>query len=422
MKYQQMRSESLQGGDRGSNPRRDVSRDQILRDVRNPHGNIGRLLVWSFVGLMSVQLGACGLMTAKPPKDDKLVEMKWPEPPLKTRVQFTANLVSEKELHQGLSLQDSLLQFLSGQPLPVDRVVNPMGIAVSEDGQRVYVTDLSQGRIFIFDVVAKKLSFWTRDDTKLGGPIGIALDAEENVYVADTYQRLVRVFDRQGKTLRTINDPQVQRPTGVAVDRKRGILYVSDTSHQQLPDHYVKAYDLSGRFLRNVGKGKGMFDGYLLFPTYLTLDPEGNVYVADTLNARISVFDPEGNFVKTIGERGNRFGQFERPKGLALDTFGNLYVVDSGWSNVQIFNPKGEVLLFFGGRGRYPGLLNNPGAIAIDRNNRIYVADVQNWRLNVYQLVNTTAEDAMITPDQAAAANAAEVAGKQEVQQTAANN
>lgn len=369
-------------------------------------------LAWLLALIALLGSAGCGyFVSAQPDEEQKLVELKWPEPPLKTRIRFVGNLVSERELTEGLSVRQTLLQFLAGQPLAVDRVVNPMGIAVSDDGQRVYATDLSQGRVFVFDLVEKRVRFWSRDETKLSGPVGIALDAEENAYVVDAYEKVVRVFDRSGKPLRTIADPGIQRPTGVVIDRQRGLVYVSDTSHQHLSDHYVKVFDREGRFLRNVGKGKGTAEGYLLFPTYLTIAPDGNLYVADTMNARIQVFDAEGNFVKTIGERGNRFGQFERPKGIALDGFGNVYVADSGWSNVQIFNPKGEILLFFGGRGRYPGLLNNPGAIAIDRQNRIYVADVQNWRLSLYQLVNTTAEDSSITLEQAETANRPEPGG-----------
>ena len=116
----------------------------------------------------------------------------------------------------------------------------------------------------------------------------------------------------------------------------------------------------------------------------------------NTLNARIDVFDSEGKYLKRIGERGNSYGMFDKPKGVALDTFDNVYVVDSGWSNVQIFNQNGEVLLFFAGRGSNPGLLANPTGIAIDKQNRIYVADFLNYRVAVYQLVNVTADGSRI--------------------------
>jgi DNA-binding beta-propeller fold protein YncE len=151
-------------------------------------------------------------------------------------------------------------------------------------------------------------------------------------------------------------------------------------------------FDLSGNLVRTVGSGRGDCDGCLLFPTFVAVDSGGNVYVSNTLNARIDVFDPDGKYLKRIGERGNSYGMFDKPKGVALDTFDNVYVVDSGWSNVQIFNQKGEVLLFFGGRGSNPGLLANPTGIAIDKRNRIYVADFLNYRVAVYQLVNATTD------------------------------
>ena len=75
-----------------------------------------------------------------------------------------------------------------------------------------------------------------------------------------------------------------------------------------------------------------------------------------------------------------------------------MYVADAGWSNVQIFNQRGQTLLFFGGRGPIPGMLKNPSAVAIDRQNRIYVADYLNHRIEVYQLVNTTATDSLLNP------------------------
>ena len=120
--------------------------------------------------------------------------------------------------------------------------------------------------------------------------------------------------------------------------------------------------------------------------------------MTDTLNARVQKFDAEGKFVKRFGERGNSWGMFDKPKGVASDSFGNLYVVDSGWSNIQMFNQKGQVLMFFGGRGPIPGMLQNPAPIAIDANNRIYVGDYLNHRVEVYDLVNTKADDSFLVP------------------------
>jgi DNA-binding beta-propeller fold protein YncE len=180
-------------------------------------------------------------------------------------------------------------------------------------------------------------------------------------------------------------------------------MYVADPSHQKSEEHFVRIFDLEGKYLGNVGQGRGLAAGQLLFPTYLTLGPDGNLFVSDTMNSRVSVFDGEGNFVRTIGERGDGFGQFDKPKGLAFDSFGNLYVVDSSWSNVQIFGPEDDILLYFGGRGGYPGLLRNPTAIAVaPAQNIIYVGDYLNHRVVVYRLVNTESGDGLPNPEEGA--------------------
>ena len=160
----------------------------------------------------------------------------------------------------------------------------------------------------------------------------------------------------------------------------------------------VKVFDRAGKRIGAIGGAPGGDFGQFSYPTYVTVDPEGNVYVADTLNSRVQKFDHEGKFVTSIGKPGSNWGEFDKPKGVALDTFGNVYVVDTSWSNVQIFNPKGQILLFFGGRGPIPGMMKNPLSIAIDKNNRIYVGDYLNHRIGVYQLVNTKAEDSFVTP------------------------
>ena len=134
--------------------------------------------------------------------------------------------------------------------------------------------------------------------------------------------------------------------------------------------------------------GRGDCDGCLLFPTFVAVDTLGRVFVSNTLNGRVEVFDVDGNFVKRIGERGTGFGMFDKPKGVAVDSFGNVYVVDSGWSNVQIFNEKGEVLLYFGGRGTYPGLLANPTGISIDKQNRVLRCEFVGGNLDDFAIVS----------------------------------
>jgi DNA-binding beta-propeller fold protein YncE len=320
------------------------------------------------------------------------IELLWPEPPQTPRIKVVDVLASEADLGRKMTFRESLNKFLTGQRPQVARIYQPRAIAVSDDSQRIYASDFGSSSIFIFDLDTHKVRTFRSER-----PFGIALDDNENIYVAEEEAKRVVVYDHSGNKIRTITSPRLVRPTGIAIDRTRKLLYVADPAMKLSPEHSVKIFDLQGKFLGTIGKGKGTCQGCLLFPTYVAVDNAGNVYVSSTLNAVVEVFDLHGNHLKSVGARGTNFGMFDKPKGVAIDSFGNIHVVDSGWSNVQIFNQRGEVLLYYGGRGDYPGLMRNPTGIAIDKNNKIYVADYLNYRVVVYQLINTRAEDSLIT-------------------------
>lgn len=336
-----------------------------------------------------------GLSGCAAPARKEMPRLVWPEPPEKARIEFVRSIVSDEDLGKDTTATQSLLRFLEGEKPAKNRIVTPMGIAVSADGERLYISDNAQAAIFVYDLVKKTAFKIGGEDKPLVTPMQLALDANENIYVVEQEKKGISVFDRTGKQLRFITDASITRPTGIAIDNARGKIYVSDTSHTKTGDHTVKIFDLEGKFLGKLGKGKGDIEDAFLFPTFLTVDAKGNLYIADTLNSRVQEFDADGKFVQQIGKRGTAWGQFDKPKGVAVDSFGNVYVADSGWSNVQLFNAKGQTLMFFGGRGTYPGLMQNPTVLAIDKNNRIYVGDALNYRINVYQLVNTSAADSI---------------------------
>lgn len=328
----------------------------------------------------------------------QVLELMWPEPPLTPRIKVVNVLASELDLGRKMTFRESLLKFTTGERPQIAKIYQPRDIVVAESG-RIYASDFGLQVVFVFDREKRKVTTIPAER-----PFGLALDDAENLYVAEQEARQIRVIDAGGQTVRTIKHDSLVRPADVAIDPSRKRLYVADPSRKSSEDHSVKVFDLEGKFIRKIGVSKGTCTGCMYFPTYVAVDKDGNVYVTSTLKAQVDVFDANGKFLKAIGGRGSNFGMFDKPKGVSLDSFGNIYVVDSGWSNVQIFNQKGEVLLFFGGRGTYPGLLANPTGIAVDKDNRIYVADYLNYRVVVYQLVNTKAEDSYVTlPDVAAA-------------------
>jgi DNA-binding beta-propeller fold protein YncE len=331
-------------------------------------------------------------------------EVVWPEPPETPRIRFVQAFRQTEDLDQSRGYRFRRALMGASNEVPLNQ---PMGLAISDDGQRVYIADAGVAHVFVADLANQRVSLFAPEEA-MGKPFNVALDAEENVYVSDSAGGVIRVFSRQGTPLKVLGARLFERPTGLALDRERKLLYVSDSSRVKSGNHRVRVLDLQGQWVRDLGTPRrGNDDGYWSFPTYIALDKAGDVYVADTMNFRIQVFDPAGRFLRKFGENGDTPGSFARLKGLAFDGFGNLYVVDGGHSNVQLFNAQFQELMFFGGYARKLEYFDIPSGIAIDpRTNRIYVCNEFISRVNVYELINTRPEDSAAPAGTAVAADA----------------
>jgi DNA-binding beta-propeller fold protein YncE len=361
---------------------------RMMNSTRNL--SLSFLLAWS-------ALGCAGTVIGKP--------VEWPDPPDKARVRFVTAFRTGDDLDTSgwARFRRSLF---GGSSVAIGQ---PMGVAVSDDGKRVYVADFGLDQVVLADLEHKTLRQFAPGES-LGRPFNVALDKDENVYVSDAVGKAILVFRKDGVRIASFGRNDLERPTGLAIDRARSILYVSDSARLDSGKHRVLAYDLGGHKLFELGPkggagGRGDADGQFYFPTYITVDKNGHAYVADTMNFRIQEFGLDGKFVRKYGESGDGPGFFQRIKGLAFDSFGNLYVVDGGHSNVQLFNKDFQVLMFFGGYAPKLEYFDVPSGIAIDpHTNRIYVCNEFLSRINVYELVNTSEHDSMMPPAPAPAA------------------
>lgn len=129
----------------------------------------------------------------------------------------------------------------------------------------------------------------------------------------------------------------------------------------------------------------GTGDGQFRFATGAAVAADGTVYVADSDNARVQVFDDDGNYVDHWGISGSGAGQFREPVGVALDSAGNVYVTDFDRDRVLVFEPDGTFLHEWGGPGSGPGQLAEPVAIDLDADDRVYVAEAANDRIQVFE-------------------------------------
>ena len=172
-----------------------------------------------------------------------------------------------------------------------------------------------------------------------------AFDAQDQLYLADLTDR-IQVFDRDGKYLRGWRTPEfnVDGPSGLTVDRL-GRLLVADTHFYR-----VLVYSSDGELLFQIGDGvQGTTPGRFGYPTDVVIDRAGNFYVAEYgENDRIQVFSPEGKWLRQWGGHGYEPGEFLKPRALAIDEQDRLFVADSCNHRIQVFDTQGKLLEFVG--------------------------------------------------------------------------
>lgn len=265
----------------------------------------------------------------------------------------------------------------------------PWGVASDGNG-RIYVTDSQAADVKVFDLNKKTMEpLLSGEEALFKTPIGVALDASGNIYISDSNKHRVFAFSSDGKPLFAIGeDEKLNGPTGLAVDDERKRIYIVNSRHNN-----IAVYDLAGNFLFTFS-GPGTRPGRLNHPTDLDIDSKGNIVVSDSINGRVQVFNPDGKFVSTFGQRGDGPADFQLIKGIAVDKkTDNIYVVDGRADRFIIFSKSGQALLAVGrsasaSKTLSPGGFSLPQDISIDKNGAIYVVDSINSRVQVFQIID----------------------------------
>jgi sugar lactone lactonase YvrE len=280
----------------------------------------------------------------------------YPAPPDPPRIQFLRTVSVGRDVEPGRSQLD---QLLFGQQTVDKSVMAPYGSTVREG--IVYVCDIQQGVVLTIDFRAQELSYLRlRGRGVLQKPVNLCFADDGRLYIADLGREQVVVLSPELQYEAEFGPfEQGSRPTGVAV--RGDELFVADAGSQ-----VVRVLDRrSGTQLRVIRSPEDA-EIRMRAPTNITLDDEGTVYVVDTIDGRIHVFDSQGTFQRHIGSPGRVVGQFARPKGIAYAD-GLLFVIDAAFENCQIFDLKGDPLMFFGGGGVEPGSLYLPAGVSVQR-------------------------------------------------------
>lgn len=333
-----------------------------------------------FFAFICTFLSGCG----GPDKQVKKQRYFWPPLPDQPRIEWINKYSSQHDLPK--TGFQRFIEGIVGQDTATT-LVKPWGVASDGEGL-FYVADTQGSAVVVYDLNGKTV-------LQLGGdqysglfkrPIDVDLDNSGNIYVSDSDKKRVFVFTKAQNPLITIGDDEMFHwPAGIVIDRKLNRLYVVDTHLNN-----VSVFETgTGKHLFSFGK-RGTGDGELNFPTDAAVDSKGNIYVTDTMNARVHVFDQEGKFIRKFGHRGDGPTDFKLIKGIAISRDDYVILSDPMGSRLQIFSTEGQSLLTLGVRsgGGVIGGFNIPQGLYVDKNDQLFLVDSLNSEVEVFQVIN----------------------------------
>jgi sugar lactone lactonase YvrE len=287
----------------------------------------------------------------------------------------------------------------------------PNDVAVGADGS-LYVTDIqnhsirkiSNGQVSTFAGSVFGIANGNGAVAEFKFPLGISMDANGNVYTTDVGDSRIRKInpladvsiyagdEEEGFADGDADTARFGEEAGIVADAS-GNIYVADAQNNR-----IRKVSASGKVTTIAGNGMAGFkDGpgataQFNFPTGITIDPQGNLFVTDGSNFRIRKITQDGNVSTIAGgdKEGSTDGdagtaQFEYPNDIVTDGSGNLFVLDM--SRVRKISAEGNVSTIAGSTDGYvdgegaAAKFNTPDGIGIDQQGNIYVADTNNNRI-----------------------------------------
>jgi sugar lactone lactonase YvrE len=280
---------------------------------------------------------------------------------------------------------------------------NPLGVTVDNNGN-VYVADCGNNRIQKLSISSNTWSQWGKiggaSGTGLGefdGPSSVAVDSSGNMYVAESHNWRIQKLTASTNTWSVVTSKvgyglgEFEGPGNVAIDSNDN-LYVVDIGNNRIQKLNVTTNtwsQLGGKEGGVSGKGLGEFN----IPEGITVDSSGNVYVADMGNNRIQKLNVATNTWSQWGlagcRQGSKLGEFNYPAGVAIDKAGNMYVSDVNNWRIQELSQSTNTWSEDGGLyGIALYKFDYPSGVAIDNSGNVYVADAGNNRIKKLTISN----------------------------------
>jgi DNA-binding beta-propeller fold protein YncE len=245
---------------------------------------------------------------------------------------------------------------------------SPRDIAINQKGE-LFIADYGNDRVVKLDTnfaLIGEYGGFGGANASLNGPLSIALDNASNLYIVDSgNSRIVRLDSRLNYIAAQsgfFKETQYffDRPLCVALST-RGDIYIGDNGLgdcYKLDPFFNYTFDFGAR---NSTSGAGC-------PSAIAIGNGNQIYVADSDNGRVMVFDDFGVLNRSIGQ-----GTLQKPAAIRVDGGGRIWVTDSKSRQLLCFNNRGALL--YGWPADNPAPLNNPAGFCFTADGLIYLLD-----------------------------------------------
>ncbi|CAH3160230.1 unnamed protein product [Porites evermanni] len=234
----------------------------------------------------------------------------------------------------------------------------PFGVAPLNEQDEIAVSDVGNHKIHLFKSGGTHIKSFGGEGAEHGEfdwPSGIAYHGD-NIIVAEQGNHRVQELSRQGEYLRHFGgslDHQLNYPIGLSIDSDGNII-VADKENK-----LIKIFTADGQFLHKLGT-KGCFT-----EPYHCIQHDNYLIVSDYRDHSVKLFDREGKFLYKFGKKGNADREFNSPHCLSMDKAGHLMVCDTYNHRIQVFDLSGKFVAKFGTTGSGMGEFNVPVSVAL---------------------------------------------------------
>jgi sugar lactone lactonase YvrE len=286
----------------------------------------------------------------------------FPPPPDDPHIQWLTGIYNSKDVGAKESQSSfSLVVTGSEKAAVIRKIGKSYGVGVHKG--KIYVCEANEGRVIVLDPPHNRYGYLKGLENPRGGlkaPVNIAFDDDDNIYVADTGRREIVVYDKNEEYVTAYGRDVAKKI--VSVGYYKGKVYALDNGSSR-----IRVLDpKTGEQYAELGYIEKPNES-IRFPSNMTIDKNGSIYVSNTGNNKVMKYDIDGNFLGAFGQNTDQPGNFVKPKGIAVDDDGRIYVVDGGTNVVQLFDDKFRLLTYFGWPGLETGSLSSPTGIAVTR-------------------------------------------------------